>query len=75
MHFDKIWKKEGVCLGKPVIKGTRIKVEFILEKLGQGTDISTLLKDYDHLTKEEILECINYARAVIENEKIELAHA
>lgn len=69
MRFERIWKKESVCMGKPVIKGTRIKVEFILEKLGQGTEITTLLKDYDHLTNEEILECINYARAVIENEK------
>jgi uncharacterized protein (DUF433 family) len=75
MQFGRIWKKEGVCMGKPVIKGTRIKVEFILEKMEEGASIEDLLQDYPHLTREDILECIRYARALVENQKVELAGA
>ncbi len=75
MQFGRIWKKEGVCMGKPVIKGTRIKVEFILEKMEEGASIEDLLQDYPHLTREDILECLRYARALVENQKVELAGA
>ena len=62
-------------MGKPVIKGTRIKVEFILEKLEGGASVSDLLLDYPHLTREDILECLRYARALVQNEKVELTEA
>ena len=47
--------------GKPIIKGTRIPVYFILELLSNGWSIEDILKEYPHLTREDILAAIRYA--------------
>lgn len=57
-------------VGKPVIKGTRITVELILHLLAQGVDFNDIIKAYPHLKKEDILACLEYARQVLESEKI-----
>ena len=44
-----------VMVGKPVIKGTRITVELILRKLGEGWSVETILDGYPHITREDIL--------------------
>ena len=41
-----------IMMGKPVIKGTRVTVEIILEKLGAGESIEDLLEAYPHVTRE-----------------------
>jgi len=51
----------AIMLGKPVIKGTRITVELILEKMGAGSTVEQLLEDYPHLTKESILAALQFA--------------
>lgn len=51
----------NVMSGKPVIKGTRIPVEFILRKLGEGMTQRDLLDAYPRLMKEDILTALNYA--------------
>jgi uncharacterized protein (DUF433 family) len=51
--------------GKPVIAGTRISVQLILEKLGDGWSIQDLLEDYPHLTREQIIAAIAYAASVM----------
>jgi uncharacterized protein (DUF433 family) len=57
-------------LGKPCIKGTRITVELILEKLSEGDTIENLLLGYPHISKEDILACIDYARAIMKHEEV-----
>jgi len=47
--------------GKPIIKGTRIPVYFILELLSNGWSIEDILKEYPHLIREDILAAIRYA--------------
>lgn len=54
--------------GKPIIKGTRISVEFILELLASGATVDEILKDYSHLTKEDIHACLEYAAHALKNE-------
>ena len=49
-----IERKPDVLLGKPVIKGTRIPVEIIVRKLGEGASIEDLLDGYPNLKKEDI---------------------
>ena len=49
---------EEICGGKPVIKGTRISVEFILELLSNGWSYDEILKNYPQLKKKDILEAI-----------------
>ena len=71
IKFDRISINPKVMMGKPCIKGTRITVELILEALGGGGSIEYLLDAYPHLTREDILEAINYANAILKNEDIE----
>ena len=51
----------AIMLGKPVIKGTRITVELVIERLGYGQSLEDLLVSYPHLTREAILACLRYA--------------
>ena len=52
MHWqDRIVINEKVLAGKPVIRGTRIAVEFVVELLGSGWSMERLLQEYDHLTR------------------------
>ena len=48
--------------GKPVIRGTRLAVEFILELLAAGQSESDLIANYPGLTREDILACLSYAK-------------
>ncbi|WP_347275279.1 DUF433 domain-containing protein [Candidatus Kuenenia sp.] len=54
--------------GKPIIKGTRITVEFILELLASNVSEEEILKDYPHLTSEDIHACLRYAARSCKNE-------
>ena len=51
---DHIETNPKILVGKPVIKGTRIAVDFILELLVQGWTIEKILKNYPQLKKEDI---------------------
>ena len=50
-----------ILAGKPVIRGTRLAVEFILELLAAGQSENELLRDYPGLAREDILACLSYA--------------
>jgi uncharacterized protein (DUF433 family) len=50
-----------IMVGKPVIKGTRITVELMLEKLAAGQSVEEILVSYPHLSREQILACLEYA--------------
>ncbi len=54
--------------GKPVIKGTRISVEFVLELLASGVSEKDILTEYPHLKKEDIKACLEYAAKSLKNE-------
>ena len=59
-----------IMVGKPVIKGTRITVELILRLLAQGQTIEEILKSYPHLERQDILAALEYARELVEEEKV-----
>jgi uncharacterized protein (DUF433 family) len=50
-----------ILAGKPVIRGTRLAVEFILELLAAGQSESEILTNYPWLAREDILACLSYA--------------
>lgn len=50
-----------IAFGKPVIAGTRISVDFVLELLSSGWKMPQILKEYPRLSQEDILGCIGYA--------------
>lgn len=56
--------------GKPVIKGTRITVELILEKLANGESVEAILSAYPHLSREQILACVDFARKSLSLETV-----
>lgn len=60
--------------GRPTLKGTRISVGLILEKMAAGDTLSDILDAYPHLTKEQVEEAIKYG-ANIANEKVASAKA
>ena len=68
MLTDYIEQKPNVLRGKAVIKGTRIGVDLILEKIGAGETIEELLKAYPFLNKDATLACISYGAASVRNE-------
>jgi uncharacterized protein (DUF433 family) len=59
-----------VLVGKPVIKGTRLAVEFILELLAGGWTLDQILMNYPGVTIEDIRACIAYAREVLQEERV-----
>jgi uncharacterized protein (DUF433 family) len=50
-----------ILAGKPVIRGTRLAVEFILELLAAGQSENEVLTNYPGLTRDDILACLSYA--------------
>jgi uncharacterized protein (DUF433 family) len=66
---DRITIDPKVMLGKPVIKGTRITVELILRKLGEGATEEDLLDAYPRLTREDIQAAMIYAADTLAHEE------
>ena len=58
---DRIEVNPEVLAGKPVIRGTRLAVELILELLAAGESEAELLSDYPRLTRDDLLACLAYA--------------
>ena len=59
-----------VLVGKPIIRGTRIPVDLILKKLGEGIQVEEILKDYPRLTKDHIQEILKYAYSLVAREEV-----
>ena len=72
---DRIVVDPAVMLGKPVVRGTRVTVELILRKLGEGTTEAELLDAYPHLDREDIQAALAYAAEVLAHERIILQGA
>ena len=69
MKFERISIDPGIMLGKPCIKGTRITVELILEKLAGGATVEWILDGYPRLTSADIEEAIIYPGARLSHVK------
>jgi uncharacterized protein (DUF433 family) len=59
--LERIALDPKVMTGKPVIKGTRLTVEFILDRLAHGASAEDILKEYDGLESEDIQACFLFA--------------
>ena len=61
--------------GKPIIRGHRLAVEHVLGQLAAGDSIETLLAGYPWLEREDILACLEYARAAVSSDSfMEMPH-
>jgi uncharacterized protein (DUF433 family) len=74
-HRKTITKDEGVMLGKPIVAGTRLTVELILEKLAAGEGVGPLVESYPRLDRESVREALLFAAGRVEAilAKLELA--
>ncbi|MCX5759474.1 MAG: DUF433 domain-containing protein [Candidatus Hydrogenedentes bacterium] len=67
---DRIEWNPEVLAGKPVIRGTRLAVEFIVELLAQGWTYDDVLRNYPGIQIEDIQACLQYASDVLHAEKL-----
>lgn len=67
---ERIVVDPAILVGKPVVKGTRLAVEFIVDLLAQGWPEDEILRNYPGLTREDIKACLSYASAVLRAEKV-----
>ena len=61
-----------MLVGKPIIKGTHISVEFVIHLLGRGGTVEQVLTEYDHVTRDDVQACLTYASEVLKAEKVYL---
>jgi len=59
-----------VLVGKPIVRGTRLAVEFIIDLLAQGWVEPEILRNYPGLTHEDVQACLSYASAALQAEKV-----
>jgi len=64
----KITANPDILGGKPIIKGTRMSVEFILQLLASNVTEDEIILDYPHLSKEDIHACLTYATNALKND-------
>jgi len=59
--MDRIAVNPDICNGKPVIKGTRITAQTVLEFLAAGDSIEDVLDAYPTLTRDDVLACLRFS--------------
>jgi uncharacterized protein (DUF433 family) len=69
-YHERIIADPRILAGKPVIKGTRIAVDLVLEELAQNPDIGELLAAHPDLTRDDVQACLAYARAIVIGEEV-----
>ncbi len=68
--LERIVLDPKIMLGKPVIKGTRLTVEIIVEKIAYGETVEDIKKDYPFLKKDDIRAALLYAAKRLANEEV-----
>ncbi len=67
---DRIVIDPEILVGKPVVKGTRLAVAFLIDLLAQGWTEAEILRNYPGLTREDVQACLAYASDVLKAEKV-----
>jgi uncharacterized protein (DUF433 family) len=68
--YARIVVDPGILGGKPIVKGTRISVEFLLELFASGATRDDVLKAYTHLTTDDIEEALRYAAEALKCDQV-----
>ena len=69
-EFNRIEINQAILTGKPIIRGTRISIEFIIKLVAQRWTDEQILKEYPVLIKEDIQEALHYAEMLVQNEEV-----
>lgn len=71
MHVpDRIEVDPDVLTGKPVVKGTRISVELVMDLLSEAWTIEDILDNYPALEREDVYACLRYATETLKSERV-----
>jgi uncharacterized protein (DUF433 family) len=70
LYQERIVTDPRILSGKPVVKGTRIAVDLVLEELAHNPDIEELLAAHPDLTQEDVKACLAYAKATVAGEAV-----
>lgn len=65
--LERITVNPSIMVGKPIIKGTRLSVEYILNLLAHGDTFADIMEEYDALAVEDIQACLLFATRSLEN--------
>jgi uncharacterized protein (DUF433 family) len=65
-YHERIIQDPQIMVGKPVVKGTRIPVERVIQHLADNPDVNDLFEAFPHLTIEDVKACLAYAHAKLE---------
>jgi uncharacterized protein (DUF433 family) len=68
-YENRIVRDPRVMVGKPVVKGTRIPVERVIQHLAENPDLDDLFQAFPSLTLEDVKACLAYARAKLERQR------
>ncbi len=66
---ERISSDPKILAGKPVVKGTRLAVDFVIDLLANGWTQSEILQNYPRLSREDIHACLHYASALMRSER------
>lgn len=67
---DRIELNPKVLVGKPVVRGTRLAVELILDMIASGVSEADMLANHPRLTHDDILACVAYAAEALKSERV-----
>jgi uncharacterized protein (DUF433 family) len=70
LYHERIIADPRILAGKPVVKGTRIAVDLVLEELAQNPAVEELLAAHPDLTRDDVQACLAYARAIVIGEEV-----
>ena len=59
-----------VLAGKPVVRGTRLSVEFVIGLMAAGWSEAEILANYPNLSHDDVIACLAYARDALSGEKV-----
>lgn len=64
---ERITINPDICNGRPVIRGTRITAQTVLEFLAAGDSVEDVLEEYPTLKREDVQACLNFASKLMSN--------
>lgn len=71
---DRIAVDPDILVGKPVVRGTRISVELLMDRLGDGWTMAQILESYPRLTRDDVLAAIRFVTEVFREEEFVAIH-
>jgi uncharacterized protein (DUF433 family) len=69
-EHSRIVADPAVLVGKPVVRGTRLSVEFLLGLMVDGWSEAEIIDNYPGLAREDLVACLAYARDLVANERV-----